>query len=467
MNRLKFDVYFAFPLLFVLFVSTPSVAAGVKGASVTIYNSGRALVSEMRSVSLPKGPASVVFKNIPATLDPTSVRAFAQGMTVTGLEYSYVPITEKTLLDRYVGKELTVILPDPADADARILRKATLLSNAGQPVFLVADEVYLGKALAYLLPKLPEDVQQEPTLTLRTENAAEAKRGIRLSYLMDGLQWRADYALTLDGAGDSAAMDVWATIANTSGCAFVGAALKLVAGDVRQQTSRNYAMAAKGMLAEAASVDVASPRQEAFSQFHLYTVPGKVDLSAGGTRQISLFSAPKIAVIRELSSRFNGGVHPLSRPVKQGVDLSLRFANTLKQGLGKPLPGGLVRVFMPSGDGSLLLAGESRLDHTGVGDEVKLSLGRSFDVTVEQIQTEFVKLGKQSVKMGWRMAVTNGRSKPQSLKLKNAFPGQWEVLAADRKYSRPDAGSLMFDVVVPPTRDGKPMLINYTVQVTY
>jgi hypothetical protein len=466
MNRLKYFVVLPLFLLAASLLPTPSPAAGVKGASLTVYNSGRALVNETRSVTLPKGPASVVFKNIPASLDPTSVRAAAKGMTVNGLEYSYVPINRQTLLDRYVGKELSVILPDPADADARILRKATLLSSGGVPVFLVGNEVYLGEALAYLLPQLPEDVQEEPTLTLRTDNEAAGKQAIRLSYLMGGLTWKTDYVLTLDPSGESGALDAWATLVNSSGCAFAGAALKLVAGDVRQAPVRNYRAAPKAVMLEAAAADSA-PVQESFSQFHLYTVPDRVDLSAGGTRQVSLFGAPKVAVRQELSTRYGAGVHQLSRSVEQSVDVGLQMDNTAAKGLGKPMPGGLMRVFMPASDGSVLLAGESSLGHTGVGGEVKLSLGRAFDVKAERVQTEFVKLGKRSVKMGWRIGVINGRSKPQALKLTDSYPGQWEVTAADHKYTRPDAGSLVFDVMVPPTPDGTPMYINYTVQVTY
>ena len=466
MNCLKYFVILPLFLLAASLTPTPSTAAGVKGASLTVYNSGRALVNETRSVTLPKGPASVVFKNIPATLDPTSVRASAKGMTVAGLEYSYVPITRATLLDRYVGKELSVILPDPADADARILRKATLLSSKDGPVFLVGDEIYLGDALAYLLPKLPEDVQEEPTLSLRTENEAAGKQAIRLSYLMGGLSWEADYVLTLAPSGKTGALNGWATVTNNSGCAFVGAALKLVAGDVQRAPSRNLRMAAKAVMNEAAFGD-AMPAEEPFSQFHLYTVPGRVDLSAGSTRQVSLLGAPQVAVRQELSSRFGPGMHQQARPVEQSVDVRLYLANTAEKGLGKPMPGGLMRVFMPASDGSVLLAGESNLNHTGVGGEIKLSLGRAFDVKVERTQTEFAKLGKRSVKMSWRIAVINGRSVPQSLKLTDAYPGQWKVSAADHKYTRPDAGSLVFDVTVPPTPDGKPLYINYTVQVTY
>ena len=465
MNQLKFHTL----LLAILFASFglpyPCAASGVSGASVTVYNSGRALVSEYRSVTLPKGPAEVVFKNIPDTLDPTSVAASARGMTVHGLEYRYVPITGHNLLDRYVGKELSVILPDPANADARILRKATLLSNVDKPVFQVGSEVYLGDALAYLLPALPDDVQQEPTLALRTENDAEGKRSIRLSYLMGGLNWSADYTLTLDPSGKAGALDGWATLSNSSNFTLTSAALKLVAGDMRRASAP--VVMRKAVMLEASMAADNMPQQESFSQFHLYTVPGRVDLLPGATRQLSLLAAPKAVVARELACRFENAVRQLSRPEEQNVELSLRLANTRDGGLGTPLPAGRVRVFQPSSDGSLLLLGEASVDHTGVGGEVVLPMGRSFDVSVKRTQTEFTKLGKQSYRLGWTLAVTNGRPDPQPISLTDGYRGEWQVVNADHVHTRPEAGSLRFDVVAPPTRDGKPMLIHYTVQVTY
>lgn len=234
MNCLKFHALFVLMTVLLLLSSLPAFAGAVSGTSVTVYNSGRALVNETRAVTLPQGMASVVIKNVPTTLDPTSVRATAKDMQVLGIQYSYLPITPCNLLERYVGKELTVILPDPADANARILRKVTLLSYSQAPVFLVGKEVYVGDYEALLLPELPKELQSEPTLTLSTKNKTASKRDIRLSYLMGGLTWRADYALSVDRNGKVASINAWATLDNSSGRGFTGASLKLVAGQVQQ-----------------------------------------------------------------------------------------------------------------------------------------------------------------------------------------------------------------------------------------
>jgi hypothetical protein len=461
------SLVFVCSLLVVSLVSALPGGAGTTGASLAVYNSGRVLVDETRTVTLPKGPARVVFKDMPTTLDPTSVRASSPGMRVLGLEYSSLPVTEQNLLDRYVGRELTVILPDPADANARTLRKATLLSNSGAPVFQVGDEVYVGAYEALLLPELPADLTREPTLALSTENTSGGKQDVRLSYLMDGLNWRADYALVVDEGGTSASIGAWATLTNQSGHAHAGATVRLVAGDVRQVTPSRPLMKAVRMSAMNEDVAAGQPAEEAFSEYHVYSLPQPVDLPASGTTQLSLFSAAKVGVTQELSSRFHGGPTQFSGPLKQSVDLTMTLANTEKNGLGRAMPAGLVRVFMPGPDKTLLLGGESTIAHVGPGGELRLALGRSFDVAVSRTQTGFTRLGKNSVEMSWRIEVVNGKGESQALRLVDSYTGQWKVTAADREYTSPDAGSLAFDLTVPPSSDGAPTTVTYTVQVSY
>ncbi|WP_231116997.1 DUF4139 domain-containing protein [Pseudodesulfovibrio alkaliphilus] len=444
-------------------------AAGTTGASLAVYNSGRALVEESRSVVLPKGAARVVFKDVPATLEPTSVRASAQGMRVVGLEYEAPSITVQSLLDRYVGRELTVILPDPADANARVQRKATLVANDGAPVFQIGEEIYVGSYEALLLPQLPAGLSAVPALTLITENGNEGRRDVRLSYLMGGINWRADYTVIVDAAGKAASVDAWATVDNRSGHAHAESALKLVAGDVRQAAPER-AMGKGMMVTRSMSEDMdmaGQPVEESFSEYHVYTVERPVDIPGSGMVQLSLFSAPKASVRQELSSRYHGGIGQVSGPVSQAVALALRFDNTDANGLGRAMPAGLARVFMPASDNRLLLAGEARLGHVGRGGEVDLALGSSFDVAVTRTQTAFSRLGKNSVEMSWRIEVRNSKPDPRALKLTDAYPGQWKVTAASRDYTTPDAGSLQFDLLVPPTGDGAPLIITYTVQVSY
>ena len=456
-----------FPVALVcLCLAVAAPAFAVENASLTVYNSGRALVSETRSVQLPDGLASVVFKDVPATLDPTSVKAAASGMTLLGQQYSFLPITERTLLDRFVGEKLSVVLPNPS-GEGRLLREATLLSNEGKPVFLLGEEVYVGDYDAVLLPALPEGLQQEPTLTLTADNQGAARRDIRLRYLMGGFNWRADYSLTLNKAGTAGRLDGVATVTNASGAAFNGAQLRLVAGDVSREHSPRRLTAKATMAMDAESAPAQEPSHESFSQYHLYTIERSVDLPPAGSAQFALLQAENLAVRQELLSVHHGSGGQRRGSFPQPVTAQLHFDNTEEGGLGRPMPAGLVRVFMPADDDQELLAGESRIGHVGPGGKATLSLGRSFDVTVQRTQTDFRKLGKNSVEASWRIDVVNGGQDVQSVKLVERFPGQWSIVGASAPYETPDAGSIEFLLSAPPAPDGKPLSVTYTVQITY
>lgn len=456
-------------LLFLLAPLAGSVSAA--GGVLAIYNSGQALVSETRVVTLPEGAAAIVFTEIPKTIDGSSIRATAPDMTVDDIEYSYRAITAANLLDAYIGKELSVILPDPADAGARILRKAKLLANADRPIFSMGNEVYVGDYDALLLPEMPKGLDEGPTLTLTARTTVPGRKNLVLNYLMGGLIWRADYTLIVARGGGTADLDAWATITNGSGHAFTGTDLRLVAGDL-QRAPQPKLMARGGMMAEAVVMDAAPApamtNEESLSEYHVYQPGRYVSLPAEGTKQVGLFSASGIPVRTELSSRWSSHRGEVSGRISQPVESALIFTNTKENKLGKAMPAGLVRVFMPTMDNTRLLAGEARIGHTAEGEEVRLVIGRSFDVNVERTQTSFKRIGKNAVEIGWRIVVRNGGGEPCDIRLTENLSGQWKILNADAPYAEKDAGSIEFDLKgVAPTAGKEGKVVNYTVHMEY
>jgi hypothetical protein len=150
------------------------------------------------------------------------------------------------------------------------------------------------------------------------------------------------------------------------------------------------------------------------------------------------------------------------------VESALIFDNTEAANLGKPMPAGVVRVFMPEKGGSKLLAGEARIGHVAEGEEVRLVIGRAFDVNVEREQTSFNRIGKNAAEVGWRITVRNGSAKPKDILLRESLSGQWTVLNADTPYAAKDAGTIEFDLKnVAPSAGKEGKVINYTVRFEY
>lgn len=458
-----------FVLALVAGASAAAADEATKSLSVTVYNQGRALIGEVRRMELPKGTGLVEFPGVPETIEAQTLRIVSRtapsDFAVLDMNYQYDLVSVKNLLNRYVGKELTLVLPDLKDAKAREIRKAKLIANNDQPVFQLDDGIYVGPYQALLLPELPKGLRPRPTLVWLVANNGPAKQDIEVSYLAGQVSWRADYVLKLNRANDQAQLSGWVTLANQSGMAFEKAKLKLVAGDVRQAGGgeRRFlkSRADASMLAAAPQM-----QEEAFFEYHLYSLERAVSIANRETKQVSLLTAPRFGVKKELVARFSDhqqGGGP--EPIKQKVQVFLKFKNVKQNGLGLPLPKGVVRAYQDSEDGSSLLIGEDSIEHTAKGEEVRLTMGEAFDLKIERRLASAEKIGKTRYALGWEIKVRNGKDKAQDLLLQENFPGAWKIVKASQEYKRLDARTAQFALSVPPTGKGEEFVVTYEVEI--
>jgi hypothetical protein len=421
---------------------------------------GRTLVREVRSVEQAQGLVTV--SGLPRALDPSTLQARfpgSGGPAVDLLRFEADPFQAQALLRRLTGREIEALLPDPADPARRVPRKAVLLS-ADLPAAVQADgHVFLLGAESLILP--PAAGEPGPRLELSTSGRFSGARDLELIYFTDGLGWSADYVLELDAAGASARLTGWVTLENASGRDFRAAQVRLLAGDQARPAPVAFAARKEGLMAAGNMADMAS---EAVGENHLYTLPGAVDLPDGRFARVRLLHAAKVPVQRELRGRSHVSPGDAGRSRPQPLEAVLTFRNTRDGGLGLPLPGGAVRVLEPASEG-LVPAGEDRLEHTPRGAEVRLSLGRSFDVTTERRTVSFERTGERSWRARFEIVLRNGSDGKRKVVLEEVLSGDWKLLEADRPHTRPEAGVLRFDLDLPPTGDGPGLTVAYGVEV--
>lgn len=445
---------------------TPEKTSGTAAPlSVAVYNNGRALVSEVRTLDLPEGSGRVEFSGVPETIEPETLRVHSltapEQFRLLDMNYEYDLVTPEALLKRSVGKELTVILPDP-DSQGRVTRQATLVADNGAPVFRLEDgSLWAGPYEAVQLPTLPQGLRPTPALVWLVDNAGPARQDLAVSYLARGLSWRTDYVLTLNRAGNRASLAGWVTLDNTCGMAFHNAALKLVAGNVHEAAPT---LRANGAMLKVASSPAADMAEEGFFEYHLYSLARPVDIANHQRKQVALLQSPNLGVQRELVSRFSAfGPRRAPGPWRQDVEATLRFPNTAANGLGMALPQGIVRAYQPGSDGAILFIGEDRLEHTPEGREVRLVMGNAFDISVERILTGYRKIGKETTEFDYRITARNAKDEPVQLLLQELPPGEWTITASDRPFDRPWSGEARFTLDLP----GKMQAPDNAATVTY
>ncbi|MGC1581777.1 MAG: hypothetical protein WA766_09845, partial [Candidatus Acidiferrales bacterium] len=107
--------------------------------AVTVYNSNVALVRDVRQLSLPTGSFSLKFEDVAASITPQTVhfRSLSEPTKLSVVEqnYEYDLLDPAKLLQKYVGRELTLVRAVQKDGSTELQQsQATLLSdNAGGP----------------------------------------------------------------------------------------------------------------------------------------------------------------------------------------------------------------------------------------------------------------------------------------------------------------------------------------------
>ena len=81
--------------------------------SVTVYNSNLALVRDVRQLTLPSGESRLRFMDIAASINPATVhfRSLTEPAKLSVLEqnYEYDLLDPNKLLQKYVGREVTLV----------------------------------------------------------------------------------------------------------------------------------------------------------------------------------------------------------------------------------------------------------------------------------------------------------------------------------------------------------------------
>ena len=439
-------------------VVTESRIAQQNSLNVTVYNNNRGLVRDVRAVQLPVGSGELRFMDVAAHIIPVTVRARSMdpsgGFTVVEQNYEYDLMDANKLLDKYVGREITIIDPDCKEKECRDVRALLLSNNRGQ-VFRIGGQIYLGYPGIRVLPKLPEELIATPTLTWKYRNRQKTSQLIEVTYLTREINWKADYVLVLNKTDTTADLSGWVTIDNKSGSTYNNAGLKLVAGNPH----RVETVPARGVYAMEDKLAAAAPpgfSESALFEYHVYNLRGKTDLKNRQTKQIKLLEAAPVKIEKKLQVKSNGRFYrqPHGSGAKRvPVEVFISFDNTGSNKLGRPLPAGIIRLYKEDADGSYQFIGEDRIGHTPEKETVKLRVGEAFDVVAERTRTEFRKVSPKQHESVWKITLKNRKKEAVVIDVVESMPANWRIIKSSHSYQKTDAFTARFSIPVP--GDGK------------
>jgi hypothetical protein len=436
--------------------------------AVTIYNSNLGLVKDTRIVDLKPGMLEMKFMDVAGKIDPTSVhiKSLTDGKSLSVLEqnYEYDLLSPQKLLEKFIGKKVQLATANPETKKEEII-DATLLSTQNGNIFQIGDQISIGHPGRILLPKIPENLIPQPTLVWTLENRLNKPQKLEASYLTSGINWKADYVAALNQSDTLAALTGWVTLDNRSGATYRNALLKLVAGDIhRVQPAAPMDRAGRVMAAKEAAPQFT---EESFFEYHLYTLDRRTTIKDNQSKQMSLLDADRIPVKKLfiLSGAPQYYFYPMDQGAnKQKVGVFLELENSQKNNLGMPLPKGTVRVYKEDKDGSIQFIGEDRIDHTPKDEKIKVKIGEAFDVVGERVQTDYKRVARNLVEVGFEVTLRNHKKEDIRIFVEEPVPGDWEMLSTTHPHEKLSAHLIRFDVPVPRDKEVK---VKYRFRVKY
>ncbi|HHS50923.1 MAG TPA: DUF4139 domain-containing protein [candidate division Zixibacteria bacterium] len=428
-----------------LFVGILIAGAALGEIAVTIYSEGFALVKEKRRLEFPKGVSEFNYSPVPARITPQTVHLSGDGIAVLEQNYEFDIVSTDRLLQKNIDKDIRIDLSGGGSVTGKLLSATS--SNVLMDVKGVLSAYRLDEVVNIAFLERPEKLYTRPTLVWKVFAESAGRRDTELSYMTGGLGWSAAYVAIVNQADTRLSIDGWVTINNTCGMTFEEATLKLVAGEVRRVEEPTYAKASRAMPTMMMEDAAMGFEEEAFFEYHLYTLPRPATVADRQEKQLSLFPGTETDVEKIFVFEASKG---------DKVRVELEFKNSEDKGMGMPLPRGIIRVYKEDKAGALQFVGEDRIDHTPKNEDVRIYLGNAFDIVAERVQKDYRRISNRIREEDYEIKIRNHKDEDIVVTVVEKFWGDWFIKSSNIRGEQKDSRTQEWQVAVP--KDGETVL---------
>jgi hypothetical protein len=428
-------------------LATPLVAqVPTTPPSLTIYNDGRVLVRRSVSEGVPRGISTHRIEL--GALDLSTLFSLDPTVTITGASYDGATDMQ-SVLRRSIGRRLT-------------FWRGSVTDTVSAKVLAVDPERYEmpDGTITFNMPgtpQFPRDlVVVQPVVRLDVDSRQNREQ-LNLGYFTSGGSWQASYQVIL---GSENARVLGSAVVAVDRLNVEGASVQLLAGSVgRAVPMRDESRFQRRMQGVVSLEEGTIATEERVGEFHLYTLPGTLDLAPGIETSTALFDPATTAYERRYVVR---GVMPYRGPLPQVGEMpessvEVRYTLTRERGGGSafgdtPLPGGVIRLYQADQAERLQLVGEANLRHTAAGRDVTVSAGLAFDITAKRVQTSYttVKQGRYTYATAdYEVTLANATDQAVTVDVLEERFGEWLVLESSLPAEKLSSTVTRFRVPVP------------------
>ncbi|MBV8338429.1 MAG: hypothetical protein JO343_00605 [Candidatus Eremiobacteraeota bacterium] len=420
-----------------------------------------ALIRDVRLLEVQRGENRIAFDDVSAQMSPETAYLADLGtgapIAVREQDLETAVLSPELMLQRAVGHTVTVIRRVPFTGK-ETWESALLVSTSG-PILKFKDrvETSLPPDSRIVFSSVPL-VRLTPDFVVDFDGAAAATHPVALTYLSNGFSWAADYVGRVNKDDDRLDIDAFITLHNDSGLNFDNANISVVAGSIqRAQPGVVRSLGRVTVEATASNVYAVSTNRatrQPVSEFYQYSVPRRTALRTGETKQTLLLFARDVP--SKLVYASSADARDFQRQdgdlAEVSVDVSMEFQND-GHGLGVPLPTGVFHLYKNNQAGEPVFIGEAAIPNTPRKEQVSLGLGPSFDIRVRRVQTDYQEIPRPDNRTeyitGYRVTVSNAKTKPVTLQYSEKLGGIWQIQNASASYEKISSDTVLWKIPVP------------------
>ncbi|MBN1309229.1 MAG: hypothetical protein JXA18_14995 [Chitinispirillaceae bacterium] len=401
-----------------------------KDLRLTVYRDF-GIVKDVRTINLPEGANRIRFEGVATGINAESVNLdwkSGSGIELIGQSYEFDLVSPVKLMEKYVGREIEIV-PRKNEWPDTALQTAELISiNGKEPVFRIGTKITFGDIGRILFPYMPDNLYTKPTLLWNVFIAKRRETEIVATYLTEGISWKAGYLLQVDKKEETGIFSGWITINNESGLDCKNAHMTFVAGDIRRIGELRPP--------EMTGHDARRAVQQ-YGEYNFYTMDRQVTILSNHSSQVEWIPRTTVKLKRQYVVEVNDAGEAETAPA--AAYAAVEVENVASNGLGLPLPEGIVRIFKRDANDDSRFIGENRFEDTKTGHAFSATLGRADGITVSHKSESG---GEPNV-----VRIRNDNDQPAPVKLCVATGGR-SVFDATRKYLLVRNSFLQWNIVV-------------------
>lgn len=435
--------------------------------SLTVYYNNLALIKDVRSIEIDSGYSDIEIKEIASKIKDGSMNFRNLGkteLTVIEQVHLYDLGSLNNLLTRYLGSIAKIHMNNGLSYSGQLL--SYVHEHRDGNVFL--DDVNGGIAILSMddiatvdFPHLPGAIIKEPKLKLKIYSESAGLEKCEISYLAENFRWLTNYVAIVSDDDSGLNLSSMVSITNNTSIDYKNASLTLVAGYVHRE--RGYGnMGEIQLAARTAPRPGRSFEESQFFEYYMYSLYDRIDLDKYSTKEIALMPSAGIKVDKTYTLDTHRSSYSEKDKDKLRIRVNLGFDNSVENGLGMPLPKGMLRVYKEDRGGELRFVGEDAIEHTPVGEKVLIYVGDAYDLTAYHKIVNVEKKSESKLRETYEVTIENHKQDDITVTVIDHPKGwdEWKIIDSSHEYRK--VSNFMIEFIVD-IKSGGESKIFYTI----